>query len=60
VYTSMSAAARAETPADREARLQREREASERLRAKFGDAGLKGQSVSNGMGYMPPSQQSSE
>jgi hypothetical protein len=35
---------------EREMRLQRE--ASERLRAKFGEGGLKGQSVSGG--YMPP------
>jgi hypothetical protein len=39
---------------DREMRLRRE--AEERLRAKFGSGGLKGQSVSNsgGMGYTPP------
>ncbi len=39
---------------DREMRLRRE--AEERLRAKFGTGGLKGQSVSNsgGMGYTPP------
>ena len=45
---------------DREMRLRRE--AEERLRAKFGAGGLKGQSVSNsgGMGYTPPEPQAPE
>ena len=45
---------------DREMRLRRE--AEERLRAKFGAGGLKGQSVSNsgGMGYTPSEASSTE
>ena len=45
---------------DREMRLRRE--AEERMRAKFGEGGLKGQSVSNsgGLGYTPPEPQGTE
>ena len=41
----------AESPYERELRLRRE--AEERLRAKFGTGGLKGQAVSNGFGSTP-------